>query len=164
MSVDESWPISGRTKIEVDVDSTMLDMEVTFCCQGDMLCCGGDCDSAMAARCCVAWGKYLNLKWIWMDGKHLPSVFFPWISFTENQEVAQSLFRLQLVGSLDLPQDLLCHNGHYRGLWVGGGGFQPAWDYPEDWCWLKLVQRLNSPLIDTAGLFRKFCKQITVHQ
>ena len=47
-SVDESRPIIGRTKIEVDVDSTMLDMEVTFCCQGDICC-------AVAGTVTVPW-------------------------------------------------------------------------------------------------------------
>ena len=42
----------------VDVDVTMLDVEATCCYLGDMLCSGGDCDNAMAARCCVAWGKF----------------------------------------------------------------------------------------------------------
>ena len=57
----ESWPIDGRTVTEVDVDSTMLDVEDTFCYLGDMLCSSGDCDSAIAARCCVAWGKFRKL-------------------------------------------------------------------------------------------------------
>ena len=46
--------INGRTVTEVDVDGTMLDVEATFCNLGDILCSG---DSAIAARCCVAWGK-----------------------------------------------------------------------------------------------------------
>ena len=54
-------PIDGRTVNEVDVDGTMLDVEATFCYLGDMLCCGGDCDSATAARCCMAWGKLREL-------------------------------------------------------------------------------------------------------
>ena len=45
----------------MDVDSTMLDVEATFCYLGDMLCSGGGCDSAIAARCCVAWGKFRKL-------------------------------------------------------------------------------------------------------
>ena len=35
----------------------MLDVEATFCYLGDMLCSGGGCDNAIAARYCVAWGK-----------------------------------------------------------------------------------------------------------
>ena len=38
--------------------STILDLEATFCYLGDMLCSGGGCDSAIAARCCAAWGKF----------------------------------------------------------------------------------------------------------
>ena len=43
------------------VDGTMLDVEATFCYLGDMLCCGGGCDSAIAAKCCMAWGKFRKL-------------------------------------------------------------------------------------------------------
>ena len=56
-SEEESWPIDSRTITEVDVDGTMLDVEATFCYLGAMLCSGGGCDSAIAARCSVAWGK-----------------------------------------------------------------------------------------------------------
>ena len=37
----------------------MLDVEATFCYLGDVLCSGGGCDSAIVARCCMAWGKFL---------------------------------------------------------------------------------------------------------
>ena len=53
----KTGPIDGRTVIEVDVDGTMLDVEATFCYLGNMLRSNGGCDSAMAARCCVAWRK-----------------------------------------------------------------------------------------------------------
>ena len=53
--------INGRTVTEVDVDGTMLDVEATVCYLGDMLCSGDGCDSATAARCCVAWGKFRKL-------------------------------------------------------------------------------------------------------
>ena len=43
---------------EVDVSSTMLDVEATFCYLGDMLCPGGGCDSVIAARFCVVWRKF----------------------------------------------------------------------------------------------------------
>ena len=43
-----AWSIHGRTVTEVDVDSTMLVVEVTFCYLGDMLCSSGGCDSAIA--------------------------------------------------------------------------------------------------------------------
>ena len=58
----ESRPIDGRTVTEVDVDSTMLDVEATFCYLGDMLCSCRGCDSAIAARCCVAWWKFRKLS------------------------------------------------------------------------------------------------------
>ena len=35
--------------------------EATFCYLGDILCSGGGCDSAIAASCCVAWGKLRKL-------------------------------------------------------------------------------------------------------
>ena len=41
----------GRTVTDVDVDGTMLDVEATFRYLGDMLCHGGDCDRAIAAKC-----------------------------------------------------------------------------------------------------------------
>ena len=57
----ESQPINGWTVTEVDVDSTMLDVEATFCYLGDILCSCGGCDSAIAVRCCVAWGEFRKL-------------------------------------------------------------------------------------------------------
>ena len=36
----------------------MFDVESTFCYLGDMLCSDVSCDNAIAARCCVAWGKF----------------------------------------------------------------------------------------------------------
>ena len=57
----ESRPIYGRSVTELYVDVTMLDVEAIFCYLGDMLCSSGDCDSAIAARCFVAWGKFRKL-------------------------------------------------------------------------------------------------------
>ena len=54
----EARPINGRAVTEVDVDGTMLDVEATFCYLKDNLCSG---DSAIAGRCCVAWGKLRKL-------------------------------------------------------------------------------------------------------
>ena len=51
-------PIDDWTVTEVDVDGTMLDVETPFCYLGEMLCSKGDCDSAIAARCCVALLKF----------------------------------------------------------------------------------------------------------
>ena len=39
----------------------MLDVEATFCYLGNILCSGGGCDSATAAKYCVAWGKFSKL-------------------------------------------------------------------------------------------------------
>ena len=53
----------------------MLDVEVTFCYLGDMLCSGGGCDSAIAARCCVTWGKFKKLLPV-RTTKHLsPTIY-----------------------------------------------------------------------------------------
>ena len=41
----ESRPIDGRPMTQVDVESTKLDVEDTFCYLGDMLCSGGGCES-----------------------------------------------------------------------------------------------------------------------
>ena len=54
-------PITGQTVTKIDVDGTSLDVEATFCYLGDTLCSGGGCDSAIAARCCAAWGKFRTL-------------------------------------------------------------------------------------------------------
>ena len=40
---------------------TMLDVEATFCYLGGKLFSGGDYDSAIAGRYCVAWGKFRKL-------------------------------------------------------------------------------------------------------
>ena len=58
---NESQPIDGRTVTEVDVDGTMLDVEAISCYLCDMLCSSGSCDSAIAVRCCVAWGDFREL-------------------------------------------------------------------------------------------------------
>ena len=50
-------PIDGRPMTQVDVHVTMLDVDATFCYQGEMLCSGRGCESAINARCCVACGK-----------------------------------------------------------------------------------------------------------
>jgi hypothetical protein len=54
-------PIDGRPVTQVDVDGTMLDVESSFCYLGDMIDAGGGCDTAVATRCCVAWGKFRKL-------------------------------------------------------------------------------------------------------
>ena len=51
-------PNNGRTVTEVDVDGTMLDVEATVCYLADILCSD---DSAIASRCCAAWGKLRKL-------------------------------------------------------------------------------------------------------
>ena len=56
-------PIDGQTVTEVDVHGTKLHMEPSFCNLGDMLSSGGGCDSAIAARCCVAWGKFNQMEY-----------------------------------------------------------------------------------------------------
>ena len=57
----DSQPIDGRPMTQADVEGTKLDVEDTFCYLGEMLCSGGGCDSAIAARCCVACGKFRKL-------------------------------------------------------------------------------------------------------
>ena len=48
-----------------------MDVEASFCYLGDMLCAGGGCERAIAARCCVAWGKFRRLLPI-LTSRHLP--------------------------------------------------------------------------------------------
>ena len=54
-------PIDGRPTTEVNVDGSMLTVVPTFPYLGDTLNAGGGCDSAIAGRCCVAWGKFRKL-------------------------------------------------------------------------------------------------------
>ena len=62
--------MGDQTVTEVDVNSTMLDVEATFCYLGDMLRSSWGCDSAIAARCCVAWGKFRKLLPV-LTSRHL---------------------------------------------------------------------------------------------
>ena len=57
----ELRPIYGRILTEVDVDDTVLDVKATLSYLCDMMCSDRYCNSAIAARCCVAWGKFKNL-------------------------------------------------------------------------------------------------------
>ena len=54
-------PINRRTITKVEVNSTMLNVEATFCNPGDMLFSGRGCDSAISDRCCMAQGKFRKL-------------------------------------------------------------------------------------------------------
>ena len=56
--------------MNVDVYNTVLGVEATFCYLGDMLCPDGGCDSALATRCCVAWGKFRKLLPV-LTSRHL---------------------------------------------------------------------------------------------
>ena len=72
--VRESWPIDGHTVTEVDVNGITRDVETIFCNLGDILCSSGACDSAIAARCYVAWGKFCKLLPV-LPTRHLsPSI------------------------------------------------------------------------------------------
>ena len=66
----KSRPIDGRPLTQVYVDGTKLDVGDTFCYLDDMLCSGRGCDSANAARCCVAWGKFRKLLPV-LTSRHL---------------------------------------------------------------------------------------------
>ena len=68
---NKARPIDGRPITQVDIDGTTLDVEASFCYLGDMLCAGGGCERAIAARCCVAWGKFRKLLPI-LTSRHLP--------------------------------------------------------------------------------------------
>ena len=56
-----SRPIDGRPTSGIDVDGELLEVVPTFAYLGDNLSAGGGCDSAIAWRCCVAWGKFRKL-------------------------------------------------------------------------------------------------------
>ena len=63
-------PIDGRPVTEVEIDGTLLEAVDKFCYLGDMLDAGGGCDTAIATRCCVAWGKFRKLLPI-LTSRHL---------------------------------------------------------------------------------------------
>ena len=67
--IKESQPIDGRPMAQVDVEGTKLDVDATFCCTF-MLFCGGDCDSAIAARCYVIWRKFRKISPV-LTSRHL---------------------------------------------------------------------------------------------
>ena len=50
----------------------MLDVEATFCYLKDTLDAGGGCATAIATRCCVAWGKFRKLLPV-LTAHHLSS-------------------------------------------------------------------------------------------
>jgi len=54
-------PIDGRPVTQVDIDGTLLDINANLCYLSNMLSAGGDCDSVIAVRCCVAWDKFKKL-------------------------------------------------------------------------------------------------------
>ena len=70
MKKGESRPPAGQTVTELDVDSTKPYVKATFWNLGDMLYSGGECDSAIDAKCCVAWGKFGKLLPI-LTSRHL---------------------------------------------------------------------------------------------
>lgn len=67
---DLARSIDGRPVTHVDIDGTSLDVEANFCYLGDMMSAGGGCERAIAARCCVAWGKFRKLLPI-LTSRHL---------------------------------------------------------------------------------------------
>ena len=66
----KAWPINGNKITKIDVDDPSLDVGATFCYLDDMLCSGGVYDSAIATKCCAAWGKFRRLLPI-LTTKHL---------------------------------------------------------------------------------------------
>ena len=53
--------IDGRPTTQVDINGSLLEVIPTFPYLGDTLNAGGGCDSAIAGRCCAAWGKFRKL-------------------------------------------------------------------------------------------------------
>ena len=68
----KSWRINSNPITQVDVQGT--DVEATFCSLGDRLCSGRECDSAIASRCCMAWGKFRKLLPVLTSMHHLMCV------------------------------------------------------------------------------------------
>ena len=65
-----SQPIDSMPIMQVNAEGTKLDVEATFCYLGDMLCSSGGCDSAIATRSYVAWGKFRKLLPV-LTSRHL---------------------------------------------------------------------------------------------
>ena len=68
--LDQARPIDGRPITKVEVDSTLLDVEASFCYLGNMLSAGGGFALAIAKRCSTAWGKFRKLLPI-LTSKHV---------------------------------------------------------------------------------------------
>ena len=68
--VESKGSIGVRPTTQVDADGTKLDMEATICYLGDMISSNGGCDSVIAARCYVAWGKFRKLLQV-LKSRHL---------------------------------------------------------------------------------------------
>ena len=129
--VSAHWPMT-----QVDVEGTKLDVEDTFCYQGDMLCSGSGCDSVIADRWCMAWEKFSKLLPV-LTSRHLsPKV--------HGKVYTACVCSAMLHGSetwgpniLDLKR--LCHNDQWSchgplDLWYQ----RPSWNIlslttPETW-------------------------------
>ena len=113
----ESRPINGSPMTQVDVKSTKLDVEATFCYLDDMPCSGGGYGSAIAARCSVVWGKFRKL--------------LPVLSSTHLSPKVHGRVHMACVGSAILhgnekwwPNILdlkwICRNNHAMIRWICG--------------------------------------------
>ena len=113
----ESQPIDGWTVMEVDVNSTNLDVEATFCYLGDMLCSDWGLNSAIAARCCVAWKMFrkivpvLTTKHLWpriRSKVYEVSVCSAMLHGSETWDQTPSASLLQKFGIEDITSVLRC--------------------------------------------------------
>ena len=95
----------------------MLDVEATLCYLGDMLCSGGGCDIAIAARCCVAWGKFRKL---------LPALTTRHLSPRIRDKVYEACVRSAMLhdsetwGPKELELRQLCGNDRAMIRWIRG--------------------------------------------
>ena len=54
-------PTDRRHSNMISVDDTTLDVEPIVCYLADILSAAGDCDSAIASRCCSSWCNFRKL-------------------------------------------------------------------------------------------------------
>ena len=113
----ESRPIYGIPMSQVDIEGTVLDVEDTFFYLGDMLCSGGGCDSAIVARCCVAWGKIKKMLPV-LTPRHISpkvrgKVYAAWVH-------SAMLHGRKTWGPNILDLKRLCHNDRVMIRWICG--------------------------------------------
>ena len=139
-------PIDGRPTTQVDIDGSPLEVIPTFPYLGDTLNAGG-CDSAIAGRCCAAWGKFRKL---------LPLLTSRHISPKSRGQVYSSCVRSAMLhgsetwGPNASELQRLCLNDRSMVRWICGVSAHD--DIPSDQLLEKLGQTDNTTVIRCGRL------------